>query len=131
MEMDGVRKKLKVSNSSIAKLKNQMVAHEAEMDQVKVHHKEEIRVVRKELSKAVFLRQQKIDTMESELTGYIDMYSGMIDEYAAMEEEAREKDDKLGRLSNTAHQRLAKMRDYRSMYRASYDQSVIEREELV
>ena len=32
MEMDGVRKKLKVSNSSIAKLKNQMVAHEAEMD---------------------------------------------------------------------------------------------------
>ena len=98
---------------------------------MKIQHKEEMRVVRKELSEAVFLRQQKIDTMESELTGYVDMYSGMIDEYAAMEEEAREKDDKLGRLSNTAHQRLVRMRDYRSMYRASYDQSVIEREELV
>ena len=88
-------------------------------------------MVRKELSEAVFLREQKNDTMESELTGYIDMYSGMIDEYAAMEEEAREKDDKLGRLSNTTYQRLVRMRDYRSMYRASYDQSVIEREELV
>ncbi len=89
---------------------DQKLAHQNEMDKLKIRHKEEMRQVRKELSQAVTLRQERIDKMESELVEYIETYGGMMQEYEYLQREAKLRGRKLDTVSNTSKQHLHTMR---------------------
>ena len=95
---------------------SQKLTHQAEMDAIKIQHKEDMKQVRIELSQAVTLRQDRIDQIESELEEYIDTYNGMVDEYANLQKQARSLEKQLDTTANTSSQRLLRIRELKQMH---------------
>ena len=101
--------------------------HAAELDDLKIKHKQEMRGLRIEHATVIIIRQDKTTAMQTEQVEYIDTYSGVLEEYSALVDEDKHIEKTLGRVSNTSKQQLQSMRKLRDLSRSTAAKLVSEK----
>jgi transcriptional antiterminator Rof (Rho-off) len=103
--------------ATLAAAQDQKLRHLTEIDSLKINHKEETRKLRRDHAGAVALREDKIEKMEEEQLGYIELYSGVVEEYDELVGKDKSVGQKIGSLTNIAKMRLRRVRDLRNKHR--------------